>query len=149
MDRKTLKQYLPLKREQEKLEKKIDDLYGRLDDVPVVLGTVKGSMDVHPYIETHMTVQMTEPKEADTINRLIKINEARKGQVDKLLIEIEEFIADIPDSTNRQIFELTFLQDKKQREISEIVGLERSVISKRITNYLNLHTKHKNNMVLL
>ena len=149
MDRKTLKQYLPLKREQEKLEKKIDDLYGRMEDVPVVAGKVTASMEEHPYIETHVTVQMAEPREADTINRLIKINEARKGHVDKLLIEIEEFIADIPDSTNRQIFELTFLQNKKQREISEIVGLERSVISKRITNYLNLHTKHKNNMVLL
>ncbi len=127
-----------MKREQEKLEKKIERLYDRLDDVPVVLGTVKGSMDVHPYIETHVTVQMAEPREEDTINRLIKINEARKGHVDKILIEIEEFIADIPDSGTRQIFEMVFLEGRKQQEVADEIGMERSNVSKRITSYLEL-----------
>ena len=119
MDRKTLKQYLPLKREQEKLEKKIERLYDRLDDVPEVAGKVNGSMNEHPYIATHMTVQMTEPKEADTINRLIKINEARKNQVDELLLEIEEYIAYIQDSETRQIFEMVFLEGKKHWEVAD------------------------------
>lgn len=97
MDRKTLKQYLPLKREQQKLEKKINKLYNRLEDVPEVMGKVKASMRGHPYIETYVSVQMAGPRETDTINRLIRINKARKQQVDKLLLEIEEFIAAIPD----------------------------------------------------
>lgn len=144
MDRKTLKQYLQLKREQQRLEKKIGKLYDRTDDIPVVLGKVKSSMREHPYIETHMTVQMTEPKEADTINRLIKINEARKQQVDQLLLEIEEYIADIQDSVTRQIFEITFLEGKKQQEVAEEIKMERSTVSKRITSYLELsHNSQK------
>ena len=136
MDRKTLKQYLQLKREQEKLEKKIERLYDRLDDVPEVAGKVNGSMNEHPYIETHMTVQMTEPKESDTINRLIKINEARKNQVDELLLEIEEYIADIQDSETRQIFEMVFLEGKKHWEVADALGYSRGRISQKIREYL-------------
>lgn len=144
MDRKTLKQYLQLKREQQRLEKKIGKLYDRTDDVPVVLGKVKSSMREHPYIETHVTVQMEEPREADTINRLIKINEARKNKVDELLLEIEEYIADIPDSETRQIFEMVFLEGKKQQEVAEEIKMERSTVSKRITSYLELsHNSQK------
>ncbi|SHK34184.1 sigma factor-like helix-turn-helix DNA-binding protein [Hespellia stercorisuis] len=50
--------------------------------------------------------------------------------------EIEEFIAGIPDSTDRQIFELSFLEGKKQQEIADELGLERSSISKRICKYV-------------
>lgn len=136
MDRKRLKQYISLKREQEKLEKKIERLYDRLEDVPVIFGTVKGSMDVHPYIKNHMTVQMTEPKESDTINRLIRINESRKNQVDELLLEIEEYIADIPDSETRQIFEMVFLEGKKHWEVADALGYSRGRISQKIREYL-------------
>ncbi|MDO4170286.1 MAG: sigma factor-like helix-turn-helix DNA-binding protein [Lachnospiraceae bacterium] len=136
LDRKILKQYLPLKREQQKLEKKINKLYDRLDDVPEVMGKVKASMREHPYIETHVSVQMAEPKETDTINRLIRINEARKQQVDKLLLEIEEFIEAIPDSNARQIFEMVFLDGKKQKEVAETVGYSRGRIPQIISKYL-------------
>jgi RNA polymerase sigma factor (sigma-70 family) len=144
MDRATLKQYLPLKREQERLEKKIDRLYERLDNVPEVMGKVKGSMREHPYIETHVSVRMLEPRENDTVNRLIRINENRKQQVDALLMEIEEYIEAIPDSVTRQIFEMVFLEGKKQREVADELGLERSSISKKITGYLQLsHNSQK------
>lgn len=136
MDRKRLKQYIPLKREQEKLEKKIERLYDRLDDVPEIAGKVNGSMDEHPYIETHMTVQMTEPKESDTINKLIRINESRKNQVDELLLEIEEYIAGIPDSETRQIFEMVFLEGKKHWEVADTFGYSRGRISQKIMEYL-------------
>lgn len=136
MDRKTLKQYLQLKREQEKLEKKIERLYDRLDDVPEVAGTVNCSMNEHPYITTHMTVQMAEPKESDTINRLIRINESRKNQVDELLLEIEEYIADIPDSETRQIFEMVFLEGMKHWEVADTLGYSRGRISQKIMEYL-------------
>ena len=136
MDRKTLKQYLQLKREQQRLEKKIGKLYDRTDDVPVVSGKVKSSMREHPYIETHVTVQMAEPREADTINRLIKINEARKQQVDQLLLEIEEFIETIPDSNARQIFEMVFLEGKKHWNVAQVLGYSRGRVSQIIGAYL-------------
>lgn len=144
MDKKTLKQYRPLKREQEMIEKKLDKLEERKETVPAVYGKVKGSAPEFPYIETHMTVAMWEPKRMDNITRQRMINEKRKDQVDALLIEIEEFIAGIPDSIDRQIFELIFLKGKRQKDVADQVGLERSSISKRIDRYLQLsHNSQK------
>lgn len=136
LDRNTLKQYLPLKREQKKLEKKIDSLYDRMENVPEVMGKIKSSMKEFPYIETHMTVRMDEPKQAETIQHLIRINEARKQQVDEMLIEIEEFIQEIPDSTARQIFEMVFLEGRRQQEVADEVGYSRGRIPQIISKYI-------------
>lgn len=115
MDRKTLRQYLALKKEQEKLEHKINNLYDRADRIPEVMGKVKSSMKEFPYIETHVTVRMSDPEQAEIINRLLRINESRKQQVDRTLLEIEEFIQGIPDSKARQIYEMVFLEGKRQQ----------------------------------
>ena len=126
------------------IEKKLDRLKEKAIDVPIVCGKVKGSSREFPYIETHMTVAMWEPKRMDSIDRQRMINEKRKDHVDALLIEIEEFIADIPDSVNRQIFELIFLKGKTQKHVAHQVGLERSSISKRIDRCLQLsHNSQK------
>lgn len=89
LDRKTLKQYLPLKKEQERLD------------------------------------------------RLIRINKVRKQQVDEILIAIEEFIQGIPDSTARQIFEMVFLEGKRQQEVADTLGYSRGRIPQIISKYLN------------
>ena len=89
LDRKTLKQYLPLKKGQERLD------------------------------------------------RLIRINKARKQQVDEILIAIEEFIQGIPDSTARQIFEMVFLEGKRQQEVADTLGYSRGRIPQIISKYLN------------
>ena len=136
MDKKTLKQYRPLKREQEMIEKKLDKLEERKETVPAVYGKVKGSAPEFPYIETHMTVAMWEPKRMDSIDRQRIINEKRKDQVDAPLIEIEEFIADIPNSTHRQIFEMVFLDGKTQQDAGEIVGYSKGRVSQIISQYL-------------
>lgn len=141
MDKKELKQYLPLQREIQLLDKKIDKLYERQEALPTVMGKVTKSSDDFPYIEEHVSVQMDEPKEAEEIRKLLLIRENRRKQAKRLSHEIEKFIAAIPDSTDRQIFELTFLEGKRQREVAEEVGLERSVVSKRITNYIEFAHK--------
>ena len=64
MDKKTLKQYRALLREQELNNKAIDKLYDRLDNVPVVAGKVVGSSRNFPYTEVRTTVQMDEPVES-------------------------------------------------------------------------------------
>ena len=138
MTKKKLKQYGALRREIELIDTKLDQLYDRQKNIPTVLGKVKGSSSEFPYIEVHPTVQMDEPGESDSVKKLISIKKARKKQVSAVLLEIEQFIAGIPDSTDRQIFELTYLEKKKQREVAEIVGLEQSSISKRITSYMKL-----------
>lgn len=147
MDKKKLSQLRPLKKEIELIDRKLDRLYERQENVPVVMGKVTGSSKDFPYVEVRTSVLMDEPKEADEIEKQIRIREKRREQVESLITEIEQFIAEIPDSRDRQIFELIYIDGKKQREVADEIGLERSVVSKRITNYLNLHTNHKNSVV--
>lgn len=59
-------------------------------------------------------------------------------------LEVEEFIADIDDVTTRLIFRYLFLENLTQKEVERKVHLDQSVISKRVTRYLKLHSTHKN-----
>lgn len=136
MDKKKLKQYRALLKEQEINDKAIDKLYDRAAEIPTVLGKVVGSSKDFPYTEIRTTVQMDEPRESDEIERRLRIRKVRKEQIRSAVVEIEEFISGIPDSTDRQIFELMYLNGKKQREVAEAVGYSRSRISQIIGIYL-------------
>lgn len=136
MDKEKLKQYIQLKKELKMLDKKLEKLYARQENIPEVLGKVTGSSLDFPYMEVRTTVKMSEPKENDAIKRLIRIKEKRKEEVNKLLVEIEEFIAGIPDSITRQIFELTYIDGKKQREVATTVRYSHSRVSQIINRYL-------------
>ena len=136
MDKKKLKQYRALLKEQEINDKAIDKLYDRAAEIPTVLGKVVGSSKDFPYTEVKTTVQMDEPRESDEIERRLMIRKVRQEQIRSAVVEIEEFISGIPDSTDRQIFELMYLNGKKQREVAEAVGYSRSRISQIIGIYL-------------
>lgn len=129
-------QYKALMREQPKLERELDRLYERLDAVPVVSGKVTKSGDDFPYIEEHLTVKMAEPKAAEEIKKQIRIKEKRLDMVEQERTEIESFIAGIPDSLDRQIFELSFLDGKKQCEVGEELGYSKGRVSQKISQYL-------------
>lgn len=118
------------------LEDKMEKLNERAERIPTVAGTVKGSMSAFPYIETHMSVVMSEPKQADVIYRQMMINGKRQEQVDELLTEIEEFISQIPDSNARQIFELIYLNGKTQQEVGEQLGYTKGRISQIVSENL-------------
>lgn len=144
MDKGRLKQYGALKKELQMLDDKLDKLYERQENIPEVMGKVTGSSNDFPYTQVRTTVRMAEPKENDAIKKLIRIKEQRREQVNDLIVEIEEFIAGIPDSETRQIFELTYLEGKKQREAAEELSIDRSYVSKKINNYLKLsHNSQK------
>ena len=144
MDKKKLSQLRPLKKELELLDRKLDRLYERQENVPVVMGKVTGSSKDFPYTEVRTSVLMDEPKEADEIEKQIRIREKRREQVEKLITEIEQFIAEISDSRDRQIFELRYIEGMKQKDVAEYMGMERSSISKIITAVLQLsHNSQK------
>lgn len=136
MDKKTLKQYRALLKEQTLNDKAIDKLYDRAAEVQTVLGKVVGSSKDFPYTEVRTTVQMDEPKEANEIAQRLRIRKERQEQIRAAVLEIEQFIAGIPDSTDRQIFELTFLEGKTQEEVATAVGYSRSRISQRVSECL-------------
>lgn len=138
MDKKKLMQYRALVREIPKLAKDINKLYERLDEVPVVSGKVTGSSKDFPYTEVRTTVQMVEPKAAAEIRKQISIKERRRDNVEQEKTDIEKFIADISDSTDRLIFDYAFLNEKRmsQSKIGEAVGCDQSTVSRTIKKYL-------------
>ena len=136
MDIEALRELKYLKKELIKLNKQIEKLQSK--DIPVVAGKVKGSSKNFPYIEVRTSVLMEEPATADAVNKLLKIKNERRQQVEKKIIETERFIQNIPDSLTRQIFELCFQEGKRQKDVAKILHLEQSTISKRISTYLKL-----------
>ncbi len=138
MDKQTLKQYRALKREINLIDKKLNRLYDRQQNIPEVIGKVTGSSKEFPYTEIRTTVRMAEPRESDQIKILIWKRQQRREVAERKLTEIENFISSIPDSDTRQIFEMIYIDGMKQREVSEKIGLERSGISKKIDGYLQL-----------
>ena len=136
MTRKELKQYRSLKIEIEDLEKEIKKLRDRLLDVPEVMGKVSKSGDEFPYIEEHVPVRMNEPKEETEIRKRIRIKRARKEAAERQAVKIEAFIAGIPDSTDRLIFDMTYLQGKRQQDIADQIGYSRSRIAQIISKNL-------------
>lgn len=144
MDKKRLGQHRALSKEIIRLQKQLDKLYDRNLDIPEVMGKVKGSMHDFPYTEVRTTVLMQEPKQADEIGKLIRIKDKLLQDDKKGLLEIEQYISEIDDPEVRQIFEMTFYEGKKQKEVAMLMGLERSSISKKISSYLKVsHNSHK------
>lgn len=141
MDKKTLKQYRALLKEQTLNDKAIDKLYDRAAEVPTVMGKVVGSSHDFPFTEIRTSVQMDEPKEADEIAQRLRIRKERQEQIREAVLEIEQFIAGIPDSTDRQIFELAYLEGKTYREIADEIHLDYSRVSRRIAERLKNATK--------
>lgn len=136
MDKETLKQYKSLRKEIPRKKKKIEKLYERLEDLEVVTGKVKASSKDFPYIETSVSVQMNNPKEADNIKKRIRLNEDDLKKAEATLLDIERFINGLNNSMDRQIIELVFLEGKKLHEVGKILGYTKGRISQKISNIL-------------
>lgn len=138
MDKKKLERYKPSKRELLMIDKQISKLEERREALPVVMGKVQSSDHNFPFTERRVSVEMYEPKDADKIKREIARKQARKRQIKAEMEEVEEFISSMPEGEERQVFELYYLEGMRQREVADIIGLEQSSISKRISTFLQL-----------
>lgn len=138
MDKKKLNQYRALVKEIPKIKSDICKLKKRLEEVPTVSGKVMKSGDEFPYIQGHVTVEMAEPRLATEIKQQIRLKELRLEKAERDKTAIEEYIAGIEDSTDRMIFELLYLSDKRvsQSKVGEMVGYDQSSISLKIKKYL-------------
>lgn len=138
MNKEKLKQYRAIQKEIPKLKKDIQKLVDALDEIPVVAGKVMKSMDEFPYTKRYVTVEMRDPKRTAEIERQIQAKEARLQQAEMDKSEIEEFIAKIPDSAARQMFELMYLSERKmtQRKVGDMLGYDQSSVSLKMKKYL-------------
>lgn len=138
VDKQTLNQYRALQREIPKLKKDISKLEERLLDVPTVAGKVMKSSDDFPYIIGHVKVEMEEPVLATELRKQIRYKKLRLNTAERQKTQIEEFIAGIEDSTDRQIFEMLYINEKRmsQAAVGEIIGYTQGRISQIIGSYL-------------
>lgn len=134
VNREKLNRHKKNKRELSLIETQLDKLYERLEDVPVVQGKVSGSSKDFPYIESHMTVQMAEPKAASGIKERIREREARQKVLQDEIEEVEDFIAELPEGIEKSVLELVYLEDMSQRDAAEAVGYSYGRVSQIITS---------------
>lgn len=134
MDKKTLKRYKSNKDRFIRIEEQIQELCER--ESTVVMGKVTGSSVDFPYTEVRTSVQMYDPYEEENIRRQIRRKEADRLRILKEQKEVEDYINGIDDPEIKEIFELSFLEGKKQIEVAEIVGYSRGRISQKIGEQL-------------
>ena len=134
MDKKTLKKYRPNKDRLIRIENQIQELSER--ESTVVMGKVTGSSADFPYTEVRTSVQMYDPYEEENVRRQIRRKEADRLLILKEQKEVEDYINGIDDPEIKEIFELSFIEGKKQIEVAEIVGYSRGRISQKIGEQL-------------
>lgn len=134
MNREKLNRHKKNKRELALIETQLEKLYDRLEDVPEVHGKVSGSSKDFPYIESHMTVQMAEPKAASGIKDRIRERESRQRVLREEIEEVEDFIAGLPEGIEKSVLELVYLEDMSQRDAAEAVGYSYGRVSQIITS---------------
>lgn len=136
MDKKTLKKYKPNKDRVIRIENQMQELCER--EPTVVMGKVTGSSADFPYTEVRTSVQMYDPYEDENVRQQIRRKEADRLRILKEQEEVEDYINGIDDPEIKEIFELHYLEGKKQSEVAEIVNIDRSYVSKKISDYLKL-----------
>lgn len=132
MIRGKLKEYKRNRKELQLIDEAIETLDARLEDLEVVAGKVTKSSKDFPYIEEHMTVKMSEPVEADRIKAKIRKKKKRRSELEVEIKRVEDFIEEMPEGIEKQIFELIYLEGFSQKEAAEAVGYTQSMISKII-----------------
>ena len=134
MDKKTLKKYRSNKDRLIRIEERIQELCER--EPTVVMGKVTGSSADFPYTEVRTTVQMYDPYEDENIRQQIRRKESDRLRILKEQEEVEDYINGIDDPEIKEIFELAFVEGKKQQEVADIIGYSRGRISQIISEYL-------------
>jgi len=134
VDKRTLKKYKPNKDRLIRIENQIQELCER--ESTVVMGKVTGSSADFPYTEVRTSVQMYDPYEEENIRRQIRRKESDRLRILKEQEEVEDYINGIDDPEIKEIFELAFVEGKKQQEVADIIGYSRGRISQIISEYL-------------
>lgn len=134
MDKSILMGYQKDVKEFQIINKTLDKLNERLESVPVVCGKVSASSHSFPYIESHITVEMAEPKENDRLKRRIREKEKRRDELQCRIKSVECFIAAMPEGMDKEIFEMIFLDGMTQKEVGEVIGYTKGRISQIISS---------------
>lgn len=101
------------------LEKEIEKLRKKRESVPVVKDKVRSSMDDFPYIETHVTVDALDPLKTLTLDRMIWTRQRLIDAYNAEILEVDNYILNIPDFQTREAFRLVYIEGLTQTKASE------------------------------
>lgn len=98
-----------------------------------IIDVVLGSRHVIPY-DLHPIV--VEGIDSDKVIQLRTLLRATCDKVQAALYEMEQWIENIEDAEMRSIIRMYYCQGKTQREIGAELGYDRSLISKRLNEFM-------------
>lgn len=136
INKKNLLKFKGRKKEIERLESKIAD--AEMTEVPAIIGKVKGSSRNFPFVEVRHSVVMDDPVAAEALNQRIKAYKDNIVNYETEALEVEKYIQAIDDPEVRTIFRMYFIDGELQKDIAKALNLERSTISKKIKDQLQL-----------
>lgn len=132
MNREKLNRHKQNKRELALIERQLDRLYERLENVETVSGKVTKSGDDFPYIEEHVTVQMAEPKAATAIKDQIREKEDRQRVLQGEIEQVENFIDALPDGIEKRVMEMVYLDGESQYDAADVLEITQGRVSQII-----------------
>lgn len=132
MNREKLNRHKQNKRELALIERQLDRLYERLENVETVSGKVTKSGDDFPYIEEHVTVQMAEPKAATAIKDQIREKEDRQRALQREIAQVEDFIDALPDGIEKRVMEMVYLDGESQYDAADVLEITQGRVSQII-----------------
>ena len=112
-------------------------------------GKVRGSSSQYPYIEQNFTVcgggyepsGMKQEKINQRIQDLTYNLQSELAQYERKKLEIEEFLSSIDDLSVKLLFNYVYVDGMSQEEAGELVGLEQSGVSKKLSGYIKQYVK--------
>lgn len=132
MNREKLNRHKQNKRELALIERQLDRLYERLENVETVSGKVTKSGDDFPYIEEHVTVQMAEPKAATAIKDQIREKEDRQRVLQREIEQVEDFIDALSDGIEKCVMEMVYLDGESQCDVAIALEITQGRVSQII-----------------
>ena len=137
LTRELLTQYGKLEREIRRIEDKLE-YYSKLQ-VPSEYGVVKGSAKNFPYTEKTFVFSGSDVKSDEArqhrLRELLVLLQEKRNNFIELGIEVAFAIEEIDDIEMRQIIENKFINGMTDQQIGDIIGVERSVVSRKLTNF--------------
>lgn len=118
MGKELLGQYKSLLNEIKTLKKRIK----QIENYKVEHDIVTGSNPHFPYQARNFTIEGYNIQDIDKAMELKKMLEERKRKCESLVLEIEQFISDIPDSRTRRVFQYRYIDNMEWLPIAMRLG---------------------------
>ena len=135
MEREQLERYRSQKEEIRELRYKLEHL-GAGD-------SLVGNSTICDYSTGFPRPQAVVGYDYEKERRLRERYETRLAKLQADCEETEQWIEAIPDSQTRRIFRMYYLEGDTQQKIGKKLHLDQSSVSRKIENFLKLHSMHK------